>query len=203
MLLRPCNLFLGRRYNSQNWSGALDSTSNLCRAAAGDSVAFARVVKAEQARVFGFLGRMGLDAVTSEDIAQEAFLRVWRSAKSFDPRLGAASTWILTIARNLALGHLGAAARRRENFDEDEVLQAPCGAPRPDAVLEEKQRRARLAAALERLAPTERSLLAASYDEGLDLAAIAHLEGCSPGAAKLRLHRARLKLKQILETDDG
>jgi RNA polymerase sigma-70 factor (ECF subfamily) len=181
----------------------LDSTSDLCKAAVGDGVAFARMVEAEQGRVFGFLGRMGLDAVTSEDIAQEAFLRVWRNAKSFDPKRGAASTWILTIARNLALSHLSEVTRRRETFDEDEVLRAPCRGPRPDAVLEDKQRRARLAAALERLAPTERSLLAASYDEGLDLAAIARLEGCSPGAAKVRLHRARMKLRQILETDDG
>ncbi|MBY6241344.1 RNA polymerase sigma factor [Methylosinus sp. Sm6] len=181
----------------------MDSTSNLCRAAMGDGVAFARVVEAEQGRVFGFLGRMGLDAATSEDIAQEAFLRVWRNAGSFDPKRGAASTWILAIARNLALGHLRAASRRRETFDEDEALNAPSQEPRPDAVLEDKQRRALLAAALERLAPAERSLLAASYDEGLDLASIARLEGCSPGAAKLRLHRARMKLRRIVEMDDG
>jgi RNA polymerase sigma-70 factor, ECF subfamily len=181
----------------------LDSTSDLCKAAAGDGAAFARLVEAEQRRVFGFLGRMGLDAATSEDIAQEAFLRVWRNAKSFDPKRGAASTWILTIARNLALSHLGAATRRREVLDEDKARQAPCPAPHPHAALEDRQRRARLAAALQKLAPAERGLLAASYDEGLGLAEIARLEGCSPGAAKVRLHRARMKLRQILETDDG
>lgn len=181
----------------------MDSTSDLCKAAAGDGVAFARLLEAQQGRIFGFLGRMGLDAATSEDIAQEAFLRVWRNAKSFDPKRGTASTWILTIARNLALSHLGAVTRRRETFDEDTALLAACPAPGPHAALEDKQRRARLAAALQRLTPAERSLLAASYDEGLDLAAIARLEGCSPGAAKVRLHRARMKLRQILETDDG
>lgn len=67
------------------------ATSDLCKAAVGDGVAFARMVEAEQGRVFGFLGRMGLDALTSEDVAQEAFLRVWRNAKSFDPKRGAAS----------------------------------------------------------------------------------------------------------------
>lgn len=181
----------------------MDSTDDLCKAARGDDAAFARVVEAEQRRVFGFLGRMGLDAATSEDIAQETFLRLWRNAAHFDPARGAASTFLLTIARNLALDHLCAATRRRETSDEDALSQARCAAPAPDAALERRQDRARLAAALARLAPAERSLLAASYDEGLDLSAIACLEGCSVGAAKVRLHRARQKLRQILETDDG
>jgi len=182
----------------------LDSTSDLEKTAAGDAAAFARLVEAQQARVFGYLGRLGLDAATSEDIAQDTFLRVWRHARSFDPRLGAASTWILTIARNLALTHFARAARRGEVADDAAAAQAPCSAPHPDAALERRQQRARLNAALDQLSPSERSLLAASYVEGLDLAEIARLEGCSKGAAKARLHRARAKLKQIImERDDA
>ncbi len=181
----------------------MDSTSDLLRTAAGDSAAFERLVASEQARVFGFLGRMGLDAATAEDISQDAFLRVWRNAKSFDPRLGAASTWILTIARNLALTHLSRASQRREVANEEAAGQAPCGAPLADEALMRKQQRAQFDAALASLAPAERSLLAASYVEGLDLAMIARIEGCSTGAAKVRLHRARAKLRQMLEQDDG
>lgn len=180
----------------------MDSTSDLCKTSAGDAAAFSRLVEAQQARVFGFLGRMGLDAATSEDIAQDTFLRVWRNARSFDPRLSAASTWILTIARNLALTHLSRASQRREVNDDAAAAQAPCSTPSPHQALERKQQRARLEAALERLAPAERSILAASYVEGLDLASIARIEDCSQGAAKVRLHRARTKLKRILEQDD-
>ena len=176
----------------------MDSTSDLCRTAAGDAVAFQRLVEAQQARVFGFLGRMGLDAATSEDIAQDTFLRVWRNARSFDPRLGAASTWILVIARNLALTHLSRASHRREVRNDEAAAQAPCHAPLADEALMRKEQRARLDAALERLAPAERSILAASYVEGLDLASIARIEDCSTGAAKARLHRAREKLKRVL-----
>ena len=181
----------------------MTSTSDLLQTAAGDSAAFERLIAAEQARVFGFLGRMGLDAATSEDIAQDAFLRVWRNAKSFDPRLSAASTWILTIARNLALTHLSRSSQRREVNNDEAAARALCGAPLADEALEQKQQRARLDAALRRLAAAERSILAASYVEGLDLASIARIEGCSTGAAKVRLHRARAKLKRMLEQEDG
>jgi RNA polymerase sigma-70 factor, ECF subfamily len=181
----------------------LDSTSDLCKAASGDADAFGRLIEAQQARVFGFLGRMGLDAATSEDIAQDTFLRVWRNAKSFDPRLSAASTWMLTIARNLALTHLSQASRRREVRDDEAAARTPCGTPSPHEALEKKQLQAQLYAALRRLAAADRSILAASYVEGLDLASVARIEGCSPGAAKARLHRARARLKQMLEQDDG
>lgn len=177
----------------------MESTSDLCRTAAGDHAAFARLVKARQGTLFGFLGRMGLDAQTCEDIAQETFLRVWRHAASFDPKRGSANTWILTIARNQALNHLARRTRSLETNDDEAAAMVACATPRPDAVLEDKQSCARLHSALARLAPPERTLLAASYVEDLDLAAIAAIEGCSRVAAKVRLHRARAKLKKILE----
>jgi RNA polymerase sigma-70 factor (ECF subfamily) len=64
------------------------------------------------------------------------------------------------------------------------------------------QRQHRLQAALAGLSAADRSLLSSSYIDGLDLAAIANIEGCSIGAAKVRLHRARQRLRQILETDN-
>jgi RNA polymerase sigma-70 factor (ECF subfamily) len=55
---------------------------------------------------------------------------------------------------------------------------------------------------LARLSAADRSLSALSYIDELDLAAIANIEGCSIGAAKVRLHRARQRLRQILEADN-
>jgi RNA polymerase sigma-70 factor, ECF subfamily len=52
------------------------------------------------------------------------------------------------------------------------------------------------------LSAADRSLLSSSYIDELDLAAIANIEGCSIGAAKVRLHRARQRLRQILEADN-
>jgi RNA polymerase sigma-70 factor (ECF subfamily) len=181
----------------------LDIDTDVGRTAAGDHAAFARVVEAYQGRIFGYLGRMGLDSASAEDIAQETFLRLWRNARQFDPSLGGPTTWILTIARNLALSHLSRPERRVEIEDGAEPPDIPSDARPPDEALLAKQQGARLHAALARLAPKDRSLLAASYFEDIDLAEIAHVEGCSAGAVKTRLHRARARLRTILEEDHG
>jgi RNA polymerase sigma-70 factor (ECF subfamily) len=177
--------------------------SDISRTAAGDHVAFGRVVEAHQGKVFAFLGRMGLDRMTAEDIAQETFLRLWRSAGQFDAKRASPATWILTIARNLALTHLARQSRGIEVMGGAEPPDAACAQPQPDAALEGKQQSERLHVALNQLAPADRSLLAASYVDDLDLAEIARIEGCGVGAAKVRLHRARARLRKIMEKNDG
>jgi len=184
-------------------SGALELDADIRKTARGDYLAFGRIVEAHQGRIFAYLGRMGLDSATAEDVAQDTFLRVWRNAGQFNPRLGGLTTWILTIARNLALTHLSRRGRRFELSGAEEPADAASDLPQPDEHLVAKQRRERLHAALSCLSPADRNLLAASYIDDLDLTTIARIEGCSMTAAKVRLHRARMRLKQILETDDG
>jgi len=181
----------------------LDTDADICKAAHGDHLAFGRIVIAHQGRVFGYLGRMGIDRATAEDIAQDTFLRVWRNAGRFDPRRGALATWIVAIARNLALTHLARPGRGIEIADDDSAAAAASELPQPDAHLGTRQRRERLRLALHQLSPADRSLLAASYSDDLGLADIARIEGCSTGAAKVRLHRARIRLRHILEKDDA
>ncbi len=181
----------------------MDIDTDIRATAAGNQAAFARIVEAYQHRLFGYLGRMGLDRATAEDIAQETLLRVWRNAGRFDPRLSSLATWILTIARNLALNHLSRPMRRSEITMGEAPVDIRSDLPLPDEAYAAKQRQARLQVALSHLSPADRSLLAASYVEGLDLTEIARIEACSPGAAKVRLHRARNRLRQLLENDDG
>jgi RNA polymerase sigma-70 factor (ECF subfamily) len=75
--------------------------------------------------------------------------------------------------------------------------------PQPDERVFAKQRRERLHAALGRLSVADRILLAASHVDDLGPADIARVEGCSTGAAKVRLHRARMRLRQMLERTDA
>ena len=82
-----------------------------------------------------------------------------------------------------------------------DTLEIASDAPLPDEQLAALQRQHRIQAALACLSAADRSLLSSSYIDGLDLAAIANIEGCSIGAAKVRLHRARQRLRQILEAD--
>ena len=181
----------------------MEIDADIGKAARGDHMAFGRVVEAHQHRIFAYLGRMGLDRASAEDIAQDTFLRVWRHASRFNQSYGSLATWILAIARNLALTHLASRVRSIEISGVECVEDAASDDPRPDQQMLAKERRDRFRAALARLSPADRSLLAASYVEGLAIADIARLESCSSGAAKVRLHRARTRLRRILEKDDG
>lgn len=180
----------------------LGRVDDLAKTARGDALAFRRVVEGEQARVFALFGRMGLDAASAEDVAQETFLRVWRQSHRYDPNLSAPTTWIFAIARNAALDWL---QRRKRKREVDEAL-APLDVAAEDLGADEAliaaERRERLGRALQCLAPKDRALLAASYFDELSLSDIAEIEGCSPGAAKVRLHRARARLREILRADN-
>src|SRR4051794_18951705 len=71
--------------------------------ATGDRDATAGFVRRFQSRVYGLALSILGDAHAAEDIAQETFVRAWRHASSYDARRGQVSSWLLTIARNLAL----------------------------------------------------------------------------------------------------
>ena len=180
----------------------MDCDADISETARGDHLAFGRIVVAHQNRIFAYLGRMGLDSAMAEDVAQETFIRVWRHAGKYNPRLGSLTTWILTIARNVALTRLSLPGGRAEMPVSSEALEIASDAPLPDEQLVALQRQHQLRAALACLSAADRSLLSSSYIDELDLAAIARIEGCSIGAAKVRLHRARQRLRQILEADN-
>ena len=180
----------------------MDCDADISKTARGDHLAFGRIVVAHQDRIFAYLGRMGLDSAMAEDVAQETFLRVWRHAGKYTSWRGNLTTWILTIARNAALTRLSRPEGRAETPVNSETLEIASEAPRPDEQLVALQRQHRLQAALACLSAVDRSLLSSSYIDGLDLAAIANIEGCSIGATKVRLHRARQRLRQILEADN-
>ena len=180
----------------------MEYDGDIGKTAGGDHLAFGRIVVAHQDRIFAYLGRMGLDSAMAEDVAQETFLRVWRHAGKYNSRRGSLATWILTIARNQALTRLSHPGGRAELPVNSDTLEIASDAPLPDEQLVARQRQQQLQAALVCLSAADRSLLSSSYIDGLDLAAIANIEGCSIGAAKVRLHRARQRLRQILETDN-
>lgn len=168
---------------------------------AGDRAAFTPLVEHYQGPLFGFLGRMGLSPQQAQDIAQESFLRAWTQLGRYDPRAGQFSTWLFTIARNLALNEAERASSRQENPVGDELPDATCPRPGPAEQLSQAQEKRRLQAALKQLPTADRSVLALAYVSELDLDAIARIEGASVGAIKTRLSRARQKLRHIWQNE--
>lgn len=165
----------------------------------GDRAAFALVVQHFQRPLFGYLGRMGLSQSVAEEIAQETFLRAWARLNDYDPLRAEFSTWLFTIARNLALHELERASSKREVASDETLLEFVCENKQPFDALNQNQQRQRLINALHTLPVADRSALALAYFQELDLAAIARMEGCTASAIKARLHRAKQRLRQLLE----
>ena len=179
---------------------ALNVQVILQRIANGELRAFADLVAIYQRPLFGFLGRLGMGQAQAEDIAQETFLRAWTHLPSFDPVQAQFGTWLFTIARNLAYNALQSAAHQREvNGTEVELPDAVCPQPGPPQVMERAQQQARLQAALRQLPMADRSALALVYVHELALADVARIEGDSLAAIKTRLHRAKQRLREILQ----
>ena len=172
----------------------LEIESVLARIRLGDRKAFAEVVRRFQNPLFGFLGRMGLSRAVCEEIAQETFVRAWINLGQYDPGISMFSTWLYTIARNLAMNELARAGRRIEISGEE--------FPEPSYDAHPFESGSRLRQALLKLEPSDRSILALAYVEGMAQRDIARMEGCSTNALKVRLHRAKRKLKGFLEKDD-
>jgi RNA polymerase sigma-70 factor, ECF subfamily len=168
-------------------------------ALAGNHAAFGAIVKRYQQSLFGFLGRMGISQAQAEDIAQEAFVKAWQHLPSFDAQRAQFSTWLFAIARNLALNEL-ASAKNFQEIHADKALTEHESQDIPVAdELIAKQRRVALQQALRKLPNDDRAVLALTYVTELDLVSISRIEHSSLSAIKTRIHRAKLKLRDLLK----
>jgi RNA polymerase sigma factor (sigma-70 family) len=170
--------------------------------ASGDRDASAAFVRRFQRRVYGLARTIVGDPGAAEDVSQEAFVRAWRYAESYDARRGAVATWLLTITRNVAVDRLR--LRQPEPLDPD-VLAAKlqlhdAGRTRDEhaAVADREELREALA-----ILPGEqrRALLLAAYF-GQTAAEIAELEAIPLGTAKTRIRTAMTRMRARMEVGD-
>jgi RNA polymerase sigma-70 factor (ECF subfamily) len=178
-------------------SGPSDE-SLLAGMAHGDERAGLVFVRRYQARVFGLAFGMVADAALAEDIAQEALMRAWRHAPVYDPRRGAVSTWVLTIARNLTIDALR--MRRAVPTDPDDLINLGLvsneASPEGAAVSNEAARGLRLA--LARLGAEQRRALVLAYFYGMTAAEISQAESIPLGTAKTRIRSGLTRLRETM-----
>lgn len=171
---------------------------------AGDMSAFEQLVERHQALVAGTVGRMLGNNSDVEDIAQQVFVRVWKSAKRYEPR-AKFTTWLLKITRNLVFNEL----RRRKRHattplqPEAEGEELPLPDRRtstPDASLLEVELQRSIESAIGELPESQRmAVVLRRYDE-LSYDQIAEVLGQSVPAVKSLLFRARTELRQRLKS---
>lgn len=166
--------------------------------AAGDHDAMVVFVRRFQRRVFGLAVSVVGDPVLAEDIAQEAFVRAWRNAATFDARRGAVASWLLTVTRNLAIDALR--LRRAEPVDPDALLALHLTStePGPGDMAAASDDARRLAHALRRLPEEQRRAVVLAGIGGRTAREIAELEDVPVGTAKTRIRSAMTKLRESL-----
>jgi RNA polymerase sigma-70 factor (ECF subfamily) len=180
----------------------------LRRCAAGDAGAYRELVGRLEKPLVSFLLRFVGEPQVAEDLFQETFVRVVRRLSSFRPD-AALSTWIYTIARNLALDHLKARRRHRETpldaaasesggkvIPFRDVLRAASAGPADRAEAVEDERR--VVEALGMLSPAKREALVLRVYAGLPYADIARVVGSPVGTVKFRIHEALNDLAKLL-----
>jgi len=167
----------------------------MARAQGGDQEAYRALLDDVVPVVTAFLRRRVSDANEIEDIVQDVLMTVHRARHTFDPARPL-EPWLFAITRNVSIDH----ARRNIRRGANEVLldELPEHAGAIDAPLEP-----RLGAALEQLPEKQRRAFEMLKLEGMTVEAAAERAGTSPGALKVRAHRAYKTLRGLLGGDDG
>lgn len=170
--------------------------------AVGDPDAAAAFIRRHQARVCGVARAIVCDTALAEDVTQEAFLRAWRHAPTYDSRKGTVSTWLLTITRNLAVDAVR--MRRSQPVDPDVITALDVEAGGPDAspatAAEAQVELGRVRAALGGLSEGQRRALLLAAVCGRTAKEISETEGIPLGTAKTRIRTGLLKLRDTLNS---
>jgi RNA polymerase sigma-70 factor (ECF subfamily) len=170
-----------------------------------DAHAFEMLLERYEDLIRRHVWRFTHDDAAAQDLAQEAFLRVWTRAAQWDGR-GSFKAWLYRIATNLALNHLRTLRRRREtplegeeDWDEDEGDLVPAwmidaSALGPDVAAELAEERAQVRRLVDRLPDEKREVFRLVHEMEMTIRDAADELGIPEGTAKSRLHYARKRL---------
>lgn len=185
---------------------ALDDNDLVSAYLSGASLAFDVIVERYQTRLLNFVYRTVGDRERAEDLVQEAFVRVHRHLARFD-RSKKFSTWIYTIASNLAKNELRNRARNPLVYfqtmtssweDEDRPLEFEDATARPDDAFDRRHLRELVDAAVRRLPAHHRQVFVLRELDGRSYEEIAEMTSCNLGTVKSRLNRARAAFAEII-----
>ncbi len=175
------------------------------RVKTGDAEAFRELIEAHQHRIIGTIAKMLSDDTEAEDLAQQVFIRVWKSAARYEPT-AKFTTWLYTITRNLVFNEL----RRRRRHGMQSLSDPPAGDERsaiqvadpstkaPDRSVLDAEMQDAIQKAIEELPETQRmAVILRRYDD-ISYEEMGEILGLSVPAVKSVLFRARTELREKL-----
>jgi len=184
-------------------ASGLSEAEAIERAKQGDAESFEGLYLLHKRRVYSLCLRMTGNTAEAEDLTQEAFLQLYRKIASFRGE-SAFSTWLHRLAVNVVLMRLRKKGLPQVSLEETLEPQQE-GGPRKDIgtrdnVLAGSIDRINLERAIELLPPGYRMVFVLHDIEGYEHNEIAEMLGCSIGNSKSQLHKARMKLRDLLKT---
>jgi RNA polymerase sigma-70 factor, ECF subfamily len=170
------------------------------RIAGGDMQAFEELYQRYQRRLYTLCLRMTNNAAEAEDLTQEIFIHIYRKAGSFRGE-SALMTWLHRLTVNKVLMHFRKSSVRREKTTADGETPEPDmegkGAPSQTLTVD----RLALDKAIAQLAPGYRAVFILHDVEGYEHTEIARARGIAIGTSKSQLHKARLRLRELMRQE--
>ncbi len=184
------------RSASTDRRGERDLDDLLVHVARGDQAAFEALYDRLVGPVYGVIRRVLRDPSQSEEVTQEVLLEVWRTAARFDPAMGGAATWVMTIAHRRAIDRVrsttAAAEREHKTADlrppHDEVAEA----------VEASLDRERVRRCLDGLTEVQRESITLAYYGGYSYRQVADLLKVTLGAIKTRIRDGLIRMRDCL-----
>ena len=170
--------------------------------AQGDAEAFAALYDRHSRAAYSLAYRMMGEKQAAEDLAQDAFLKVWRSATSYRADRGSVRTWLLSIVHNRGIDQLRSLARRRRT---QEKVEASAPKSQPSEAFAQSWRnsqREQVREALKTLPPEQLKILELAYFSGYTHVQIAELLGLPLGTVKGRMRLGLKKIRDYFDSQD-
>jgi RNA polymerase sigma-70 factor, ECF subfamily len=183
-------------------AGAISEPDAIRLAQQGDAAAFEQLYEMHNRRVYSLCLRMVGNTAEAEDLTQEAFLQLFRKISTFRGE-SAFSTWLHRLAVNVVLMKLRKKSGKETSLEQTTEPDEDSGTPRrdfggPDVRLSGSIDRVNLQRAVEQLPPGYKAVFVLHDVQGFEHNEIAEIMGCSIGNSKSQLHKARMRLRDLL-----
>ena len=173
-----------------------DIEDMILRVGLGDRTAFSLLYDATSAKLFGICLRVLNNRAEAEDALQDVFVKIWQNADRYRANGYSPMTWLITVARNLAIDRLR--ARKTLIWDIDDVAELADTGPTPESTAIQASERTRIEGCLDELDQVHARAVRGAYLEGDTYQDLADRAGVPINTMRTWLRRSLLKLKDCL-----